>query len=62
MPRTPIYRYRPTRQKDFFGSVIDFGTPIVIWGDVERGEGSTLAIDVLNDEDVQVGDVLVLKT
>ena len=60
--KTPILKYRPTRVPDHFGSHLEFGTPVTIWGDVDRGEGNTLTVGILDDEDVQINDVLIFQT
>jgi hypothetical protein len=59
---TPILKYRPTRVADHFGSTLVFGTPVKIWGDVERSADSRIEVDINADEDVAIGDILVFQT
>lgn len=59
---TPLIRYRPTRVENNFGSTLSFDSSVSVWGDVERNTSGVLEIQVNVDEDIKVGDVLVLDT
>jgi len=61
MPKSPVYRYRPTRVRDGVGGSTEvLGTPITVYGALTVNAGEVVLI-VDAGEDVLVKDIIAVR-